>query len=72
MEPYAICQALKAFELRSETSRQYRANFDSMAAISRATTDGTGPWQRFVVATIEACERTQQSRSEVTTRCAPV
>lgn len=46
----------------------YTVFFDSMAATSQATTDGTGPGQRLTAAITEAGERIQRCRNEVKIR----
>ena len=47
----------KEFEAREESSASYTAFSDSVAALSRALTDRTGPGQAFARATIEISER---------------
>ena len=53
-------RSLKTFELRNETTQQFTVSSDSMAAIDRAATDGTGSVQRFAAAMIEVGERIQR------------
>ena len=52
-EVFAVWQALRALEQRSESGRDHTIFVDSTSAITRVRDDARGPGQRFGVATIE-------------------
>ena len=70
-EVFAVWQALRALEQRSERNREYTIFVDSTSAITRVRDDARGPGQRFGVAAIEVETRLAAAGNRVTIRWVP-
>ena len=70
-EVFAVRQALRALEQRSEHGREYTISVDSTSAITRVRDDTRGPGQRFGVAAIEVETRLAAAGNRVTIRWVP-
>lgn len=68
-ELYALYQATKAPDGRSETDQDYAILPDSTAAIERARSNAAGSEQRFAAAIIEVGGRLISRGDTLTTRC---
>lgn len=68
-ELYALYQAAKIFNERSEPGQEYIIL--STAAIERARTDETGPGQRFAISIMEVCSSLSNRGNTPTLRWVP-
>ena len=70
-EVFAVWQALRALEQKSERDREYTIIVGSTSAITRVWDDAWGPGQRFGVAAIEVETRLEAAGNTVTIRWVP-